>query len=499
MVSLSILILTHRKGPLLGECLRAVLDQLGPDDEVLVVDDGGWDHGIVRALREPQVRYIVVPHKGYRLATLQNIGTILCRHDAVVKLDGDCVPQPGWLDAIRAALRPGVLCTGRIDWETPDGSLRRDFRFTTSGEVSAEAKTFKGEWYLPQRVWGGNLAYWRPELLLLGGFSSEFDGGWGGEESDIGWRYHHAGLKIEFLYDAYVIHRYHPPNPARHDAARRRRNLDLVQQHREEYAKGIFPPPLSMPAIHVLVPHLGLRPPEETLYPCLRALHANTTLPVTYWIVLQEPREGTETEVRRFCQERGLDAQIVASPLNRGLAWPKAWVQRQLPDDAWLVNVDDDMLVPPDGIEQMWAVLVGEPRFGAAVLWSQGLDFGTLAIHGESLVKGRIQPRWPWTVANYAGFGCSMVRPEALRLCRFDDRYFVGAVDLDFSLQLRQAGWKIAVLALKAAHNPVRPAEYREVRFGRVPEAWKEFHLKWGLCVVEKGVQRVAGSGAQRS
>ncbi len=482
-MNLSVLVITHRKGVHLARCLKGILPQLAAEDEVIVVDDGGFDREVVAKVGDPRIRYFPIPHRGYRLATLQNIGTLLARHDAVVKLDGDCIPHHGWLEAYRREIEPGVLCAGRILWEDAQGNIRPDFRFTSRGELSAEALTFRGEYYLPHRVWGGNLAYWRPDFLRLGGFCSEFDGAWGGEESDLGWRYHFAGLKIRFIYDAAVIHQYHPPNPLRNDAEKRRRNLALCEKRRKEYAAGHFPPPLQFPAIHVLITHLGLRPPEETIYPCLKAIRERTTLPLKYWVVLQQPKPGTEEQVLRLLS--GEDALIVAFSENRGLAWPKKWVQDQLPNGAWLATVDDDMILPFDGIELMWATLTTSPEYAAVVLYSRGLDFGSLSFTDETVVKCRMPRPELWQEADYAGFGCSLIRPEALQTCHFDDRYFVGGVDLDFCLQLRQLGWKLLILGKEAEHRSIRPPEYRKVRFRNLQHTWRQFELKWGLKIRE--------------
>lgn len=217
------------------------MPQVLPYDQILIVDDGGQDAKVVSQF-STCIDYIPVEHLGYRLASLQNLAVVRATHDFIVKLDGDCVPQDGWLTAYRKALRPGRLIAGRIDWQFSDGTVKPDWRFK-DGTVSDKARWEGDQFMLPHRVWGGNFGFYRPDLLKLGGFSTDFDGAWGAEESDIGWRYHYAGYELLFLDKARVIHQYHPECPAKRLA---RRNRQLLAQKKRQYELGIFPPPLEI-------------------------------------------------------------------------------------------------------------------------------------------------------------------------------------------------------------------------------------------------------------
>ena len=224
-MDLSVLVVTHRKGELLARCLAALVPQLSPKDELLVIDDGGEDHKITAQF---PCRYIAVPHRGYRLASLQNLGVLLARHDYIVKLDGDCVPDPGWLSAYRAALAPGRLVAGRIDWQQPDGTVRPD------GRLSRE---------VPPRLWGGNFGLPRGELLALGGFAEELDGAWGGEEQDLEARWLAAGKEFVYLPEARAVHQWHPIPHGRYRTLSPATRAFLAAR-RAAYERGEFPPPL---------------------------------------------------------------------------------------------------------------------------------------------------------------------------------------------------------------------------------------------------------------
>jgi glycosyltransferase involved in cell wall biosynthesis len=148
--------------------LDALAAQTDLDFTLLVVDnnslDGTTDAVRAFAARAPMpVRLIVEPEKGVGSAVdtgfrhaIESGATLLARTDA------DCLPQPGWVAAARAALtaRPGMVAgrlTARRDEHGPLG--RAAFRF-----VVAVAATFgrlrpanRGAGFLaPYRMHAGN-------------------------------------------------------------------------------------------------------------------------------------------------------------------------------------------------------------------------------------------------------------------------------------------------------------------------------------------------------
>jgi GT2 family glycosyltransferase len=103
----------------LARCLEALVPQIGPGVEAIVVDNGSAaDLEPVRRAH-PGIRIVAEPSKG--AAAARNRGVVETRAPAIAFLDADCVPAPGWLDRARAAALPGTLTGGRIDIfdETP--------------------------------------------------------------------------------------------------------------------------------------------------------------------------------------------------------------------------------------------------------------------------------------------------------------------------------------------------------------------------------------------
>ncbi|TQK71247.1 glycosyltransferase [Nocardioides sp. SLBN-35] len=87
------------------ELLSALVPQLGPHDEVVVVDGGSSDDtaGVVRAFAafDERVRLLVEPGAG--ISQGRNIGIRAASHDRIACTDAGCVPSPGWLAAFRRA------------------------------------------------------------------------------------------------------------------------------------------------------------------------------------------------------------------------------------------------------------------------------------------------------------------------------------------------------------------------------------------------------------
>lgn len=243
-------VLTYNRSDALLAVLRALALQCGPDDALVVADDGSRaEH--VEALRGGLPRFgcpvshVWHPDVGFTAARARNLGALHASADYVVFMDGDCVPNRGFVARHKALARPGVFVNGsRV--LLSEGFSRRVaagevdllslgaadwLRLRLSGDVNK--LTHLAPWTgAPLRVetrfrWKGirsaNFGVWYGDLQAVNGFDETFHG-WGHEDADLVLRLHHQGLarKNGFLATE-VFHLWHPENSRRQEADNRLR------------------------------------------------------------------------------------------------------------------------------------------------------------------------------------------------------------------------------------------------------------------------------------
>jgi GT2 family glycosyltransferase len=225
---LSAVIVTHRHADVIARTLEALVAQLRPDDELIVVDNDSPD-GTAGAVRESAPRARVIEsgaNLGFPAAC--NLGAARATGELLVFLNPDAAPAPGWREAIAAPLDEGwgwgawqalVTCEGGarintrggvvhftgIAWaggagepappqEAGEGDARR--AGTGAGDPSAE----------PGFVSGACLAIPRALFRELGGFAEAFF--LYHEDVDLSLRVRLAGERLGVVPQARVEHDY---------------------------------------------------------------------------------------------------------------------------------------------------------------------------------------------------------------------------------------------------------------------------------------------------
>ena len=169
--------------------LGRTLAALGPAPEVVVVDNGSSDAtaAVAVAAGARVVRAPVPSRPGAR-----NAGVRATTAERLAFLDADCVPEPGWLEALDRGLDRAPLAGGRVIVPPgPSGVARFDGLWRLRQEETIAGEGWSGS---------GNLGIRREAFEALGGFDESFRHA--GEDVDLCLR---AG-EIVFCADAVVHH-----------------------------------------------------------------------------------------------------------------------------------------------------------------------------------------------------------------------------------------------------------------------------------------------------
>jgi len=161
-----------------------------PTYEVIVTDDGrnSTSESMIRAMY-PWVRWLAGPQRGP--AANRNHGAQQARGEWLAFVDDDCIPAPGWLQAIAGLAHPG-------QWDVIEGKTAIPDKVDNPFRQGVE--NLYGNCY-----WSCNLAVRREVFLCLGGFDEDFrEPGW--EDMEFAHRFRRYKLRCHFAAAAAVAH-----------------------------------------------------------------------------------------------------------------------------------------------------------------------------------------------------------------------------------------------------------------------------------------------------
>lgn len=198
MTRASIIIPALNEAENLSCTLPLVRKQMGPRDELIVIDNGSTD-GTAAIANEFATRVVHEPVRGRSRA--RNRGIQVAAGDLLLFLDADCRPAPNWL---RLMLEP--FGDSRIGCVAGEIRLIYDANelgayLKAKGHLS-QAVNFNHP-FLPY-AGSGNVAFRREVLNVIGGFD---EGLYSGHDADICWRMQlETDYRIVLAADASVDH-----------------------------------------------------------------------------------------------------------------------------------------------------------------------------------------------------------------------------------------------------------------------------------------------------
>ena len=163
----------------LPRVLPAVLAQIEPGDEVIVVDNGSQDRTTIIAASY-NVKVVFEMKRGRGCA--RNSGVKTAAGEFIVFLDADCIPEKGWLQSLMQPFEDAMVgaVAGEIVNSIGGGAI--DMYLNEKGHLS-QADNFKHP-FLPFGA-SANLAFRKIVLKVIGVFDESLVDG---EDADLCWR-----------------------------------------------------------------------------------------------------------------------------------------------------------------------------------------------------------------------------------------------------------------------------------------------------------------------
>jgi GT2 family glycosyltransferase len=207
--SVSLVVCTRDRADALAEMLGSIaLGHPGPEDELVVVDNGSTDGtaGVIEEFAtDSPLRVVRVFEAEAGLARARNRGLAAASRDILAFTDDDCRLAPGYFEAVADALRDGGgldYCGGRLLRASPEDASYGLLHDTQPSSIPPMAFHKAG------RIPGACMAVRREVVDAVGGFDTSFGAGtrWRCEDVDFLQRASLAGFEGAFCPTVAVYH-----------------------------------------------------------------------------------------------------------------------------------------------------------------------------------------------------------------------------------------------------------------------------------------------------
>lgn len=194
---ISAVVCAYNEETTIGACVDSVLSSTYPNLELIVCDDGSTD--ATAAIVEGRgVALLRLDHAG--LSNARNAGLAAATGDIVAFLDADAACHPHWPFHLALSLEDPVAATGGPNLPVPNAGLVERAISHVPGQASEVLLGRDRAEHVP----GCNMAFRRDRLLEIGGFDDRYTSA--GDDLDVCWKLHDAGLEIGFSPAAQILH-----------------------------------------------------------------------------------------------------------------------------------------------------------------------------------------------------------------------------------------------------------------------------------------------------
>lgn len=243
------IVLTYNRPDTLLQVLRGLASQCGEQHEVIIADDGSSQDSVEAVQRgmpsfKCPVSHVWHPDTGFTASRARNLAAGSSAADYFVFMDGDCIPNPHFVEGHSALLEAGFFVNGSrvlLSESLTKKILANEidinrahwsdwFRWRLAGDVNKlihllqwpDAPFRNQKSFRWKKIRSCNFGVWRNDFLRVNGFDESFQG-WGHEDADLVLRLHNAGLQRKNGFCATeVYHLWHKENS---------RSNELVNRH----------------------------------------------------------------------------------------------------------------------------------------------------------------------------------------------------------------------------------------------------------------------------
>lgn len=318
---------------------------------------------------------------------------------------------------------------------------------------------------------------------LVGLFDESYNGSWGAEDHDFGYRCYHSGMRLRWEPGLQVTHQWHEiVHPNTHI------NKKLWKEQRQRYAESLNLITPYNPAVVVLIATLK-RP--RYIDQVMRAVF-RTRMPVKVRLVNQGDFSGEHMSALKWWRNRWA-VEVVDNEEPVRLAEVRTQCMKDYAGRyKYMITLDNDVLPLPGSIERLLRSIYVYPKYhaiaGGVKQGKQTRMLGGYIRDGQHyslpLVDGTVEVDFI-----SSGFTVSKLDP----LIPYDTKYGWGWNDWDWSNEIDKAGHRMAVcggalgyhkylLTSRGLEQQGDSEDYQLLRYDAdvIDASTKRFKSKWG-------------------